>query len=98
MKRLLSPVLLPLLVLSTGCLFIRGAIETGSTIQGTVSTVQIEADGNVQVTFVTLLQNGPSITFGFCGDQSALFPLDQPVRVNFSPGQPCATVRIVVIV
>ena len=99
MERLLSPVLLSLLLLSTGCgdIFVRGAIETGSTIQGTVSTAQIETDGNVQVTFVTLLQNGTPSTIGFCGDQSALFRLDQSVRVNFNPGQPCATVVIVVL-
>jgi hypothetical protein len=52
----------------------------------------------VQVTFVTLLQNGTSSTIGFCGDQSVLFPLDQTVRVNFNPGQPCATVIVVVVV
>jgi hypothetical protein len=52
----------------------------------------------VQVTFVTLLQNATSSTLGFFGDQSAFFPLDQTVRVNFNPGQPCATVIVVVIV
>jgi hypothetical protein len=104
-KLLLSPLLvLSLLLLPTGCgnVFVRGAIETGSSIQGSVRTVQL---GNtltgmetVQVTFVTLLQNGASSTLGFCGDQSAFFPLDQTVRVNFNPGQPCATVIAVVIV
>jgi hypothetical protein len=34
----------------------------------------------------------------FCGDQTTLFPLNQTVRVNFNPGQPCATVIVVVIV
>jgi hypothetical protein len=104
-KRLLSPLLvLSLLLLSTGCgkVFIRGAIEAGSTIQGSVSLVQL---GNalsgmetVQVTFVTLLQNGISSTIGFCGNQTTLFPLNQTVRVTFNPGQPCATVLAVVIV
>ena len=40
MKRLLSPLLfLSLFLLSTGCgdVFVRGAIETGSTIQGSGS-------------------------------------------------------------
>jgi hypothetical protein len=45
---------------------------------------------------VTLLQNGTSSTIGFCGDQSALFPLHRSVRVNFNPGKPCATVIVVV--
>ena len=105
MKRLLSPVLLlSLFLLSAGCgnVFVRGAIEAGSTIQGSVSVVQLGNTLNgmetVQVTFVTLLQNGTSSTIGFCGDQSVLFPLDQTVRVNFNPGQPCATVIVVVVV
>jgi len=37
-------------------------------------------------------------TIGFCDDQTSLFPLDQTVRVNFNPGQPCATVIVVVII
>jgi hypothetical protein len=53
---------------------------------------------STQVTFVTLLQNGASSTIGFCGDQSVFFPLDQSVRVNFSPGQLYATVILVIIV
>jgi hypothetical protein len=100
-KRLLSPALiLALLLLSIGCgdVFIRGAIETGSTIRGAVSIVRLDTDGTIQVTFVTLAQNGISSTIVFCGDQSALFPLDQTVLVRFNPGQPCATVIAVVIV
>jgi hypothetical protein len=101
MRPLLSPALiLALLLLSTGCgdAFIRGAIQTGSTIQGTVGVVQLDTDEAIEVTFVTLVQNGISSTIGFCGDQSALFPLDQIVRVNFNPGTQCATVIAVVIV
>ena len=105
MKRLLSLLLVLLLsLLSTGCgnVVVRGAIETGSTIQGSVSIVQLGNALNgmetVQVTFVTLLQNGTSSTFGFCGDQTTLFPLGQTVRVNFHPGQACATVMVVVII
>ena len=105
MKRLLSPLLvLSWFLLSTGCgnVFVRGAIETGSTIQGSVTGVQLGNTLNgmetVQVTFVTLLQNGTSSVIGFCGNQSVLFPLDQTVRVNFNPGHPCATIMVVVIV
>jgi hypothetical protein len=106
MKRLLLPVLVvPLLLFSTGCgnIFVRGAIETRSTIQGSVSIVQLGnvlngTGGTVQVTFVTFLQNGISSTIAFCDDQANLFLLDQTVRVNFSPGQSCATVIVVVIV
>ena len=101
MKRLLSQVLiLSLLLFSTGCgkLFVGGAIEAGSTIQGSVSIVQLETQGTVQVTFVTLLQNGTPSTIGFCGDQTPLFPLDRTVSVNFKPGQRCATIIVVVVV
>ena len=102
MTRLLSFLLVlsslfPLLT-SCGDVFFRGAIEPSSTIEGSVSMVQIETEGSVQVTFVTLLQNGTFSTIGFCGDESALFPLDEMVRVNFNPGKPCATVIVVIIV
>ena len=106
MNRLFSLLLpvLSLFLLSTGCggVFVRSAIETSSTIQGSVSIVQLGNTLNgmetVQVTFVTLLRNGASSTIGFCGDQTDLFPLDQTVRVNFNPGQTCATVMVVVVV
>jgi hypothetical protein len=104
-KRLLSlvPIVLLLLV-STSCgnVFFRGPIQTGSTITGSVSILQLSSvvngTGTVQVTFVTFLQNGPSSTVGFCGDQTGLFPLSQTVRANFNPGQPCATIITVVII
>lgn len=105
MKRLLLLVLtVSLLVFCGGCgnVFFRGAIQTGSTITGSVSIVQISSvvggTGTVQVTFVTFLQNGASSTIGFCGDQTTLFPLNQTVRANFNPGQPCATIITVVII
>ena len=79
MKRLLSPALILALLLpsiGSGDVFIRGAIET-STIRGAVSIVQLDTDGTIQVMFVTLAQNGISSTIVCCGDQSALFRLDQ---------------------
>jgi len=93
------------LLSSIGCgnVFVRGAIQTGSTIQGSVSVVQIGSilngtGGTVQVTFVTFLANGTFSTIGFCSDQTSLFPMNQTVLVNFNPGQPCATVIVVSIV
>jgi hypothetical protein len=105
-KRFLSPVLIgSLLIASTGCgnIFIRGALNTDSTMTGSVTFVQLGNvlngnGGTVPVTFVTFVQNGVSSTIGFCDDQRSLFPLDQGVRVNFNPGQPCATILIVVII
>ena len=106
MTRLLSLIFAGSFLLSSiGCgnVFVRGAIRTGSTIQGSVSTVEIGSvlngtGGTVQVTFVTFLENGTSSTTGFCGDQTSLFPVNQTVMVNFNPGQPCATVITIVIV
>ena len=98
MKRLLSPALiLALLLLFAGCsdAFIRDAIETGSTIRGAIRIVQHDTDGTIPVTFVTLAQNGISSTIGFCGDQRALSPLDQAVRVKFNPGQACDFIALV---
>jgi hypothetical protein len=105
-NRICAPVLIiSLLATSTGCgnVFVRGAIDAGSTIRGSVNFVQIGdvtngMGGTVQVTFVTFIENGFSSTVGFCQDQTALFPLNQIVRVNFTPGETCATIIIVVIV
>lgn len=49
--------------------------KRGSTVQGTVSKVQLGdtlngTGGTVQVTFVTFLQGGTPLTIGFCGDQN----------------------------
>jgi hypothetical protein len=103
-NRLPSLVLVVLLLLvSTSCgnVFFRGSIQTGSTITGSVSIVQLsslmDGTGSVEVTFVTFLQSGTSSTMGFCGNQTGLFPLNQSVRANFNPGQPCATIITVVI-
>jgi len=105
-KRFLSAVLIgSLLVVSTSCgnVFIRGAINTGSTMTGPVTFVQVgnvlnETGGTVQVTCVTFLQNGSSSPIGFCDDQRAVFSVDQTVRVNFNPGRTCAPIIVVVIV
>jgi hypothetical protein len=107
MKRLLS--LLLALCLCVGCagcgnIFVRGTLQPGfSTVSGVVSIVHLSAiiggDGNsVQITFVTFLQNGTGNTIGFCGDQRDQFPLNQLVRTNFTPGTPCATLVVVVII
>ena len=106
MKRLLTiPLVLCLAAISPGCgnVFIGGAIHPAvSTITGTVSFIQVNtiiSSGSVtQVTFVTFLSNGTTSSIGFCGDQSSQFPLNQTVTMNFTPGQPCATLVLVVIV
>ena len=91
-----------LLTVSSGCgaVFIGGAIQT-STVSGTVSLVRIttvvNGGGNVTVTFVTFLQLGDATTIGFCGDHRSQFPLNQFVRTNFTPGQPCSSIVVIFI-
>jgi hypothetical protein len=101
----LPRILLALLLLTTsmGCgnVYFRGALQN-SNVSGTISVVQLSAvisgDGSmVNVTFVTFLQAGSSTTIGFCGDQRSQFPIDQFVRANFTPGQPCAGIVQIVI-
>jgi len=106
-KRLLSILLVAcLVVVSGGCgnIFIRGALRPGfSTISGSVGIVQLSTvtsggGTTVQVTFVTFLLNSTSSTIGFCGDQRGLFPIDQNVRTDFTLGQPCDSLIVVVII
>ncbi len=106
MKRLLA-VLLALSVdlAGSGCgnVFVGGAIHPGfSTINGTVSFVELNtiiSNGvAIEVTVVGFLQNGVSSSLSFCGDQSNQFPLNQTVTTNFTPGQACATLVVVVII
>ncbi|HKD00788.1 MAG TPA: hypothetical protein VKB77_00075 [Terriglobales bacterium] len=106
MKRLLTiPLVLCLAAIGPGCgnVFIGGAIHPAvSTITGTVSFIEVNSvisNGSaIQVTFVTFLANGTMSSIGFCGDQSNQFPLNQTVTMNFTPGQPCATLVVVVSV
>ena len=105
MKRLLSTFLVAsLLLMSAGCgnVFVGGAINF-STVSGFVSIVQLTtvgdgSGGTVLVTFVTFLQQGTSSTIGFCGDQRVQFPMERMVKTNFNPGQPCATLIVVITI
>ena len=92
------------LVLTTSCgaFFIGGAITpTMTTVQGTISTVQLTTvvngtGGTVQTTVVTFLRAGTATTIAFCNDQTNQFVLNQIVSVNFTVGQPCATLLVVI--
>lgn len=102
MTRLLVTLLIALSLLyaaACGDVFVHASFGTASTFQGIVSLVQLsDMNGDVQVTFVTFLESGAPVTIGFCGDQTNLFLPAQTVRVNFNPGQPCATIVTVVII
>jgi hypothetical protein len=106
LKRLLSALLaVCLLLVGTGCgnVFVNGAILNGtSSVSGLVSVVQLTAiigdnGTTVQVTFVTLLQNGAASTIGFCGDERNRFPMQQTIQATFTPGQTCASIVKIVI-
>jgi hypothetical protein len=105
-SRLLSGFLVFTLLLSLcacGNVFIRGALlPASSTVNGVVSVVQlgsgIATDGTtVQITFVTFLFEGTSSTVGFCGNLVDQFPVNQTVRTQFTPGQPCAALIVVIV-
>ena len=103
MQRLFAVLLVvsfSLLCAGCGDVFVRGVINPGvSTVSGVVSIVQLTVvDGTTQVTFVTFLGNGTASTFGFCGDQRIRFPMNQNVRANFNPGQPCGTIVTIVVI
>jgi hypothetical protein len=92
---LFSLLLASLLLTSCGQVFVSAFSHPGSSTVfiGTVSIVQITViDGNVLVTFVTLINGGVGNGFTFCGDQSNQFPIDQLVSATFTPGTPCATI------
>ncbi len=92
---LLSLVLASLLLTSCGQVFVSAFSHPGSSTVfiGTVSIVQITViDGNVLVTFVTLINGGVGNGFTFCGDQRNQFPMDQLVSATFTPGSPCANI------
>jgi hypothetical protein len=103
--RLLWAVLVLLLLLSsTGCSgFFHARAQTGSTFQGSVDTVQLGnvVDGTgetIEVTFVTFFADGVPFTIDFCDDQVVLFPLDETVFVDFTPGLTCSSIIFVEIV
>ena len=105
MKRLfLLTLTVSLLLCTAGCgaVFVGGAILPTSTVVGSITSVQLgsivnASGGSVQVTFVTLSQNGTPTTIAFCSNQVNQFPLNQVVSVNFNPGQLCATIVVVVV-
>jgi hypothetical protein len=107
MRRVLSVSLLLTTVLLTGC----GQVFVGftsnpqipsSSTSGAIIAVVLgftnDLNGNqVTLTTVTFLNNGFTSTFKFCGDQRQRFPIDQVVRANFTPGNACENLVIVVL-
>ncbi len=101
MKRALLVLLLGLVGCGTVTFRANTLSNTPISVSGFVSIVQLTAvgDGNgtmINVTVVTLAQQGSAQTLTFCGTQSSLFPLDQNVRATFVPGPSCADLVAVV--
>jgi hypothetical protein len=98
-----SLILLSLVLTSCGDVFFRGAIlTTPQSVSGTVSLVQLTAvfdhGSSITVTAVTLLGPNGANSINFCGDQRSQFPMNQFVKANFNPGNPCSTLVLVVVV
>ena len=88
-----------------GNVFVRGALPPAgfSSVSGSVSVVQLSAvigenGTTVQVTFVTLLQSGDFVHDRFLRRQTNQFPMQQTVRADFTPGQPCSSIVTIVII
>jgi hypothetical protein len=98
-----SLILLSLVLTSCGDVFFRGAIlTTPQSVSGTVSLVQLtvvfDHGSSITVTAVTLLGPNRANSINFCGDQRSQFPMNQFVKANFNPGNPCSTLVLVVVV
>ncbi len=99
MRRVAAVLLL--VVLLPGCngitsfhAFFTPNLATASGVVSIVHFTVISGPGGtfVNVTLVTLVQNGFGATDTFCGDVRNQFPLNTFLTVNFTPGQPCGTV------
>lgn len=81
--------------------FVSNPSVVPSTITGTVIIVHLgfSADGNgtiINVTQVTLLNQGIANSMAFCGDQQSLFPINQSLKVEFTNGTLCSNLVNVV--
>jgi hypothetical protein len=101
--RSLQSLLLIAVTCLTGCngvVFFSGGFHptnTLVTVSGVVSVVQITTivgagRTTTLVTVVTFLQTGTASTINFCGNIGSQFFLNTFTTVDFTQGQPCATV------
>ena len=105
-----APALLTLLVwlLLTGCGqifvgFVSNPQIPSSSLSGRVTAAVLSSvndlHGNpLTITIVTLTNGGLASTPGFCGDQRALFPINNVVRVDFTQETQCLSLVKVVII
>ena len=101
--RSLQSLLLIAVICLTGCngvvFFSAGFHPTNTlvTVSGLVSVVQIttiiSAGGTTTlVTIVTFVQTGTASSINFCGNVGSQFVVNTFTTVDFTQGQPCATV------
>ncbi len=100
----LAPTLLLILVAGgCGAVFV-GFVSTPGvplSITGTVAIVDLGFADNghgtvLVVTQVTIVDLGVTKIIAFCGDQRKQFPIDRPLRVEFTTGALCSTILAVI--
>ncbi|HYG99103.1 MAG TPA: hypothetical protein VD837_08225 [Terriglobales bacterium] len=107
-RRVLAAVCLLVITFLTACgggIFFVSTGTDGTNVivaSGTCTTVQLSnvigPDGGfVVVTAVTLLNNGVSTGFNFCGNQVSQFAVNSLVTVHFTNGPTCATPTAILI-
>jgi hypothetical protein len=73
-----------------------------SSITGTVTIITVQflqtVSSTTVITAVTFVNQGSSATMNFCGDQQALFNVNQPVTATFSNGFNCSTLITVTVI
>jgi len=98
MRGILTAILLLTLTGCSGFVSVNGFFNPGMA-SGVVSIVHFTAVGDggifVNVTAVTLTNNGSAQDLTFCGNQTNRFPMNTFVDVSFNPGQTCSTVTSV---
>jgi len=75
-----------------------GTISTTGTVSAVSNGVASDPSGTTPVTVVTFEHSGTAIIIYFCGDQQALFPLNQTVRADYTTGVVCSVLVQVVMI
>lgn len=106
-RRAITTVVVAIALLMSGCgggtLFLTTGPEGTSfvVVSGTCTSVQtlniVGNGGFILVTSVTLISNGISSAFNFCGDVTGQFPVNSFLTIRFTNGPTCATPGSIVI-
>lgn len=73
-------------------------VAVSGTCIGVHITTILGSDGKwITITVVTLITDGRTNNFNFCGDVADHFPLNSSLTVNFTTGTTCATPTSIVL-